>query len=190
MALSINRKILEEEFQPEELTTFSTAVVAGLQHEPSTRFLCDIGIPTRPNPWFDFVDGSPEQVKTLSECYNDIHSRWSNLPEGSERWLLLGLIPYDDIALDGITGAIYCLPGDQSDVYLLNQGLVSFCHFLFLLERERPYYDFESERETLDPEGAFQRLSAQMRKIDPIAMAVSHSNWYRILDYIAYPESR
>jgi hypothetical protein len=27
------------------------------------------------------------------------------------------MIPYDDIALDGVTGVVYCLPGDEFQIY-------------------------------------------------------------------------
>jgi hypothetical protein len=139
MTPPIDRETLESEFGPEELTTYSAVVVANIQHEPSARFLRDVGIPARPNPWFDLVDGTPEQVRALGDCYDDLRERWTNLPEGAEGWLLLGMVPYDDIALDGITGTVYCLPGDESEIYPLNRDINSFAHFLYLLEKERPH---------------------------------------------------
>jgi hypothetical protein len=190
MTPPIDRETLESEFGPEELTTYSAAVVANIQHEPSARFLRDVGIPARPNPWFDLVDGTPEQVRALGDCYDDLRERWTNLPEGAEGWLLLGMVPYDDIALDGVTGTVYCLPGDESEIYPLNKDINSFAHFLYLLEKERPHYDFESEQESLDPEGAAGRISEQMREIDPAALEVGHSRWHDILEYVAEPEAR
>ncbi|MFL5994419.1 MAG: SUKH-4 family immunity protein [Streptomyces sp.] len=177
-------------FDPEELTTFSTAAVATIRHEPSADFLRNVGIPARPNPWFDLVDGTPEQVRALGDCYDDLRERWTNLPEGAEGWLLLGMVPYDDIALDGVTGTVYCLPGDESEICLLNKDLNSFAHFLHLLEKERPHDDFESEQESLDPEGAAGRISEQMREIDPAALDVMDSRRHDILEYVADPEAR
>ncbi|MFF7074800.1 SUKH-4 family immunity protein [Streptomyces pseudovenezuelae] len=107
---------------PQERTIFSAAAVAGVRHEPSADFLRDVGIPARPNIWFDLVEGSPEQTRTLGDAYADLHERWTDLPEGVEGRLLLGTVPYDDIA-----------------------------HFLHLLEKERPNHDFESEIENIDP---------------------------------------
>lgn len=190
MTPPIDRETLETEFSPEELTTFSEAAVANIQNGPSAHFLRTVGIPSRPNPWFDLVDGTPEQVRPLGDCYGDLRQRWTNLPETAESWILLGMVPYDDIALDGATGIVYCLPGDESDVYPLNKDIGSFAHFLYLLERERPNYDFESEQETLDPEGAAHRLAEQMREIDSAALEVSNSRWHDILEYVAYPEAR
>ncbi|WP_416975998.1 SUKH-4 family immunity protein, partial [Streptomyces sp. 4F14] len=129
--------------------TFPEAVVANIRHGPSSHFLHHIGIPSHPNPWFDLVDGTPEQARKVGSCYDDLRERWANLPEGAESWLLLGMVSYDDIALDGIAGVVYCLPGDETEIYPLNKDLNSFAHFLHLLEKERPNYDFESEQETL-----------------------------------------
>ncbi|WP_020122639.1 SUKH-4 family immunity protein [Streptomyces canus] len=157
---------------------------------PSADLLRDVGIPARPNPWFDFVDGSPEQARTLGDAYDDLRERWADLPEGAEGWLLLGTVPYDDIALDGVSGVVYCLPGDESEIYPLNKDLPSFSRFLHLLEKERPNYDFESELDHVDPESAATRLTEQMREIDPAALAVPHSRWHDILEHVAEPEAR
>ncbi|WP_437015659.1 SUKH-4 family immunity protein [Streptomyces sp. enrichment culture] len=186
----MDRETLESEFRPEEIVTFSPAALARVRHEPSSQFLRDVGIPSRPNPWFDLVDGTPEQARVLGECYDDLDDRWTNLPTGAESWLVLGMVPYDDIALDGATGVVYCLPGEDSEVYPLNKDIDSFVHFLYLLEKERPNYDFESDEETLDPEGAARRLSERMREIDSEALEVSGSRWHDILEYVACPEAR
>lgn len=177
------------ETAPQEVTTFSAPAVASVRHEPSSLFLRRTGLPARPNPWFDLVDGTPEQVRALGDCYDDLHERWTNLPEGAGHWLLLGMIPYDDIALDGVTGVVHCLPTEESKAYPLNKDLPSFAHFLHLLERERPHYDFESE-EPLDTEGAARRLTERMREIDPAALEVSQSRWHDVLEYVARPEVR
>ncbi|GGZ39203.1 SUKH-4 family immunity protein [Streptomyces poonensis] len=190
MTPPIDRETLETEFGPEELTTFSEEAVANIRHEPSVHFLRHVGIPSRPNPWFDLVDGTPEQARSMGAAYDDLRERWDNLPEGAENWLLLGMIPYDDIALDGVTGIVHCLPADESEAYPLNKDLPSFAHFLYLLEKERPNYDFESEQEELDIDGAVRRLTEQMREIDPEALEVSHSRWHDILEYVEYPEAR
>ncbi|WP_406160743.1 SUKH-4 family immunity protein [Streptomyces canus] len=157
---------------------------------PSADLLRNVGIPARPNPWFDLVDGSPEQARTLGDAYGDLRERWTDLPEGAEGWLLLGMVPYDDIALDGVSGVVYCLPGDESQIYPLNKDLASFAHFLHLLEKEGPNYDFDSDLDPIDPESAAARLSTQMREIDPAALAVPHSRWHGILEYVAEPEAR
>jgi hypothetical protein len=190
MALPIDRETLETEFGPEELITLPAAALAHIRHEPSAHFLRRIGLPSRSNPWFDLVDGTPEQARTLGDCCDDLHDRWTNLPEGAESWLVLGTIPYDDIALDGVTGVVRCLPDDASETYPLNKDLHSFAHFLYLLEKERPNYDFESEQETLDPEGAARRLAERMRDIDPEALELGRSRWHDILEYVACPEVR
>lgn len=153
-------------------------------------FLRDVGVPAGPNPWFDLVDGSPAQTRTLGDTYDDLRERWTDLPEGAESWLLLGTVPYDDIALDRVTGIVHCLPGGESETYPLNKDLPSFAQFLQLLEKERPNYDFASELENIDPQSSAARLTERMRKIDPAALEVSNSRWHDILEYVAEPEAR
>jgi hypothetical protein len=126
MTPPIDRETLETYFGPDELITCPEAVVATIQHGPSARFLRDVGLPSRPNPWFDLVDGSSEGIRTLGACYDDIRERWANLPEDAGSRLLLGTVPYDDIALDGVTGVVQCLPGDTCDGCPLNKDLSSF----------------------------------------------------------------
>lgn len=196
MTPPIDRETLETEFRPEELTTFTGAAVASIQHGPTSHFLRTVGIPSRPNPWFEFVDGTSQGTEQLGDSYRDLRDRWTNLPVGAEEWILLGTVPYDDIAVDGTTGVVHCLPGDGPETYRLNKDVVSLVHFLYLLEKERPNYAFESDQSdqsdqgTLDPEGAARRLTERMREIDPAALETSRSRWHDVLDYVAYPEIR
>ncbi|WP_148590436.1 SUKH-4 family immunity protein, partial [Streptomyces sp. WAC01526] len=143
---------------------------------------------SRPTPWFDLIDGSENELKKVGACYADMGDRWENLPENARDWAIIGMVPYDDIALDIVTGAVQCLP-QEGEVYPLNKDLYSFAHFLYLLEQERPNYDEELEQE-LDPEGAVQRLTSRMREIDPEALEVPHSRWHDILEWVAYPDAR
>ncbi|MFE5741862.1 SUKH-4 family immunity protein [Streptomyces celluloflavus] len=190
MTTPIDRDTLEAEFGPDGLVTLPTGLLEGIQHEPSLHFLRHVGIPSRPNPWFELIEATTEELRTVGDCYDEPGESWTNLPDHAENWLLLGMIPYDDIALDGTTGVIYCLPADQEEVYPLNRDLYAFARFLYLLERERVNWDFESEQESLDAEGATRRLNDQMREIDPEALEVDHSRWHDILEYVAFPEAR
>lgn len=190
MTTPIDRDTLETEFGPDELVTLPVELLGGVQHEPSLHFLRHVGIPSRPNPWFDLIEATTEELRKVGDWYDDLEECWTNLPGHAENWLLLGMIPYDDIALDGTTGTIYCLPADGEEVYPLNKDLYAFAHFLYLLEKERANWDFESEQESLDAEGATRRLTDQMREIDPEALDVDQSRWHDILEYVAYPEAR
>ncbi|KOU06481.1 hypothetical protein ADK86_06075 [Streptomyces sp. NRRL F-5755] len=156
------------------------------------RFLRDVGLPVRANPWFDLIDRSAPELMTVGACYDDPNVRWANLPANATDWVLLGMIPYDDIALDGATGTVLCLPQNENKVYPLNQDLHSFVHFLYLLEIERPNYDEEvNEDITLaGAEEAGVRLAEQMREIDPASLDVSHSRWHDILEWVSDPNSR
>ncbi|KOT62991.1 hypothetical protein ADK43_09000 [Streptomyces rimosus subsp. rimosus] len=166
--------------------------MGGIGHEPSRRFLREVGLPVRANPWFDLIDRCDPKLKKAGACYEDLRARWVNLPGNAADWVLIGMIPYDDIALDVATGAVLCLPQDEDEVYPLNKDLCSFAHFLCLLEAERPNYD-EEMNEDLDyekAEQAGQRLGEQMRAIDPAALDVPHSRWHDILAWISDPDAR
>ena len=189
MTAPIDRTTLEGEFSSEELVTLSEEMLEGIEHQASVDYLRHVGLPIRPNPWFDLIDRSRQELKTVGSCYGDLHERWTNLPGNAADWVLLGMVPYDDIALDVATGVVHCLPSDEDEVYPLNKDLPSFAHFLYLLELERPNYDDELEQD-LDPEGAEQCLIAQMREIDPAALNVSHSRWHDILEWVSDPDAR
>ncbi|MEV5598011.1 SUKH-4 family immunity protein [Streptomyces sp. NPDC052496] len=186
---TIDRTTLETRFSEEELVTWPEEELGGIECEASRRFLREVGLPIRANPWFDLIDRSDPELKAVGACYEDLNVRWGNLPANAADWVLLGMIPYDDIALDVATGAVLCLPQDEENVYPLNKDLYSFVHSLYLLEVERPHYD-EELAEDLDPEGACERLTEQMREIDPAALDVPHSRWHDILEWVSDPDAR
>ncbi|KWT63372.1 hypothetical protein ADL21_02870 [Streptomyces albus subsp. albus] len=192
MTPPIDRTTLESQFSEDELVTLPEEMLEGIEHDPSLRFLREVGLPVRANPWFDLIDRSDLELRKVGACYDDLNARWANLPGNAADWVLFGMIPYDDIALDGATGTILCLPQDKDEVYPLNKDLYSFAHFLYLLEVERPNYD-EEVNEDLDYEGAEEagaRLAEQMREIDPAALDVPHSRWRDILEWVSDPDAR
>ncbi|WP_234344897.1 MULTISPECIES: SUKH-4 family immunity protein [Streptomyces] len=189
---TVDRAMLENQFSAGEVVTLAEEELGGIGHEPSRRFLREVGLPVRANPWFDLIDRCDPKLKKAGACYEDLRARWVNLPGNAADWVLIGMIPYDDIALDVATGAVLCLPQDEDEVYPLNKDLCSFAHFLCLLEAERPNYD-EEMNEDLDyekAEQAGQRLGEQMRAIDPAALDVPHSRWHDILAWISDPDAR
>ncbi|MFH8346901.1 SUKH-4 family immunity protein [Streptomyces sp. NPDC018045] len=192
MTTPIDRTTLESKFGADELVTLPEEMLEGIEHEPSLRFLREVGLPVRANPWFDLINGSMPGLKKVGACYEDLNDRWANLPDNAADWVLLGMVPYDDIALDVATGTVLCLPQDEDEVYPLNKNLYSFAHFLYLLEVERPHYD-EEVNEDLDygeAEEAGERLTARMREIDPAALDVPHSRWHDILEWVSDPDAR
>ncbi|KOT95684.1 hypothetical protein ADK70_10420 [Streptomyces rimosus subsp. pseudoverticillatus] len=189
---TIDRTTLESQFSEYELVTLPEETLEGIEHEPSRHFLREVGLPVPANPWFDLIDKSRPELKKVGACYEDLDVRWANLPGNAEDWVLLGMVPYDDIALDVATGTVLCLPQNEDEAYPLNKDLYSFAHFLYLLEVERPNYD-EEMNEDLDSEGAEeagQRLTQQLREIDPAALDVPHSRWHDILAWVSVPDAR
>ncbi|MGW7634786.1 SUKH-4 family immunity protein [Streptomyces decoyicus] len=186
---TLDRTTLEGEFSSDDLLTLPETMVDGIEHAASVDFLRNVGLPVRANPWFDLIDTSRRDLKKVGVCYEDLRTRWTNLPANAADWVLLGMVPYDDIALDVATGVVHCLPATDDEGYALNKDLHSFAHFLYLLEVERPNYD-EERAQVLDHEGAERRLSAQMREIDPAALNVQHSRWHEVLEWVSDPDTR
>ncbi|KAA6224045.1 hypothetical protein CP973_20960 [Streptomyces albofaciens JCM 4342] len=187
-----DRAMLESQFNADEIVTLPEEELGDLGHEPSRCFLREVGLPVRANPWFDLIDRSDLKLKKVGACYDDLNARWGNLPGNAADWVLIGMVPYDDIALDVATGTVLCLPQDEDEVYPLNKDLASFAHFLYLLEDERPNYDEEvNEDISLASAGeAGQRLAEQMRVIDPAALDIPHSRWHDILKWVSDPDAR
>ncbi|MFH8405244.1 SUKH-4 family immunity protein [Streptomyces sp. NPDC018019] len=192
MTTPVDKATLEGCFSEHELVTLPEETLECIEHAPSRRFLREVGLPVHANPWFDLIDRSARDLKTVGACYEGLNERWANLPDNAANWILLGTVPYDDIALDVATGTVLCLPQDEDEVYPLNKDLYSFAHFLYLLEVERPNYD-EELNEDLVPERAEEagkRLTEQMRAIDPAALGVRHSRWHEILGWVSDPDAR
>lgn len=174
MSSTIDRAMLEAVFESDELITSPESVLGPVSDADARDVLGTLGIPVWENPWFDLDDGIGERLERVET------------PPEADGWILLGMIPYDDIAFDPDTGKVYCLPQD-GEIYLLNSGLRSFVHFLYLLQVESPNYDWESHgKEEL--ETVRLRVREAMSSVDPAALENPESCWFDVLTYIVDPE--
>ncbi|MFE6892757.1 SUKH-4 family immunity protein [Streptomyces sp. NPDC057694] len=169
MSSNLDRGMLDAVFAPDELITAPESILGPVSDADARDVLATLGIPVWENPWFDLDDGIGE-----------------HLEPAEDGWIILGMIPYDDIALDPKTGEVHCLPQD-GDTYLLNSGLRSFVHFLYLLKSESPNYDFETHGKA-EREEVRQRIRETMTSIDPAALENPESRWFDVLTYLVDPE--
>ncbi|EGU72900.1 hypothetical protein FOPG_20072 [Fusarium oxysporum f. sp. conglutinans race 2 54008] len=185
----LTRDMLELVFQPEELVTTPESALDGVTHPDTRHVLATLGIPVRDNPWFDMAEGLDQRLRPVGDWDWDLSDRYEQVPPGAERWISLALIPYDDIAFDPSTGTVWCLPQD-ADIRLMNSSLRSFVHFLYILETERPHYDFQMEDSDaeFEPEASQDRTKEAMREVDPAALDNPQSSWYKVLTYMVDPE--
>ncbi|WP_033823678.1 SUKH-4 family immunity protein [Kitasatospora sp. MBT63] len=182
MAYLVGRTELESVFPPELLVTLDAAVAQGIGHGPTRDFLVRVGLPDKPAAWFEVSEEICDGEFEIG--FEEIADDHPGLSFDLSRWINLGGLSYDDIALDSSTGEVYCLPDDGSAPYLLNRSLDAFAYFLYLLEVERPNYDFEAGDGTFE-DGAERRLRARMEAADGTAFAHPGSAWTTVLQYVS-----
>ncbi|MEU0738016.1 SUKH-4 family immunity protein [Streptomyces sp. NPDC006134] len=178
----IDRARMESVF--DELVTLNDEPLAVIAHEPTRAFLRDVGLPER-EQWFEadgyLVDGD---LRVGGEAWQAVQERYSDCPFDMSSWLTLGGIGMDTVAVDTVTGVVYCIPEDRY-IHVLNSSVDALGYFLYELEMERPEYDGEAAGDAgFDPEGAEQRLLTLMRRADPVAVESPDSSWYMVLRYV------
>jgi len=189
--LELGRRTLETVFAPTELITVSGSHLDTVADSDAREVLRTLGLPVGKNPWFGLDDKIGERFRRIGEDYDwELAERYSQVPSGADRWIPLGMIPYDSVVLDPYTGMVHCLPQD-GEIYLFNSRLRYFVHFLYILQVERPYFDveWEGDADPFDPEGARSRVEAAMRFLDPAALEIPESRWFDVLTSIVDPDS-
>ncbi|MBU7600408.1 SUKH-4 family immunity protein [Streptomyces sp. P38-E01] len=155
--------------------------------DPSTlHALQNIGVPTPPSPWFEYVEdlGSSETVIEIDEPTRQSGGITSSA------LLCIAEIPYDTIVLDPADGKVYCVPSGGS-IYQLNTSLENYIHFTLILHqhalpREK---DGEWDLDAQDSEAARQQIQHLWREVDPAALGIRESAWYRVLLDFVDPEA-
>lgn len=105
------------------------------------------------------------------------------MPEGWENWLVIGEIFEDVVVLDPVSGTVYCLPDGEPGTYPINQSLDSFVYFAYLLELERPNFDFTVSDEIPDSEGVAVSLRERMMRADPLPFEGVEPAWSEEFDW-------
>lgn len=182
VAYLVDRAQLESVFPPEVLVTLDGAAAQDISHGPTQDFLRHVGLPDKPAAWFEVSEEVCDGELEIG--FEEIAEQHPGLSFDPSHWVNLGGLSYDDIVLDASTGAVYCLPDDGGAPYLLNRSLDAFAYFLYLLEVERPNYDFETGDGTFE-EGAENRLRARMEAADDTAFSNPESAWTTVLQYVS-----
>ncbi|WP_433466413.1 SUKH-4 family immunity protein [Spirillospora sp. CA-128828] len=187
---ALTREMLDTVFAPDELITVPESNLTAVSDPDAREVLRTLGLPSCDNPWFDIDGRMGEHFERVGEWDDKLEDRYSVVPPGADMWISLGMIPYDGLAVDPVTGKVYCLPDDY-EIYLFNSSLRSFVNFLYILQVERPHFDihWESEIEVpFDPEAAQTRTREAMMSVDPAALGNPKSRWHGVLTYIVDPE--
>jgi hypothetical protein len=190
MAYRVDRTMLESVFPADDLVTLAGAALDVVLHESAREFLRDVGLPDK--SWFEVStelrNGAPEFG------FEVVGEQFPELDFAFERWMFLGHVGFDTIGLDTTTGQVYVVPNGRAP-HLFHGSIDEFVYVLYLLEVERPNYDFEKfgydeddpeaeEDEGFDP-GAEDRLRAQISAVDPTTFERPGSTWELVLERVA-----
>ncbi|NEY31207.1 hypothetical protein GTU99_03125 [Streptomyces sp. PRKS01-65] len=185
----VDRSMMESVFPPEKLQTWEPEKLPAELHESARAILTDVGLPHDRSSFF-LLDGwlfegenPPNRFRRCAEL--DYFSRYRDMPKGWENWLVIGEIFYDVVVLDPESGSVYCLPDGEYQAVPLNQSLDSLAYFTYLLEVERPNYDFSVSDDIPDSEGVAISLRERMMQADPLPFEGVEPAWSEEFDWEA-----
>ncbi|MGW6909025.1 SUKH-4 family immunity protein [Streptomyces sp. NPDC054940] len=184
----VNHAMLESVFPPRKIVRVKEDGLPACLHESARATLTGVGLPDDRASFF-LIDGAlfegetPHRFRRCAELRYS--SDYENMPKGWENWLVIGAIFFDCVALDPVSGMVYCLPDGEYRAYPLNQSLDSFVYFTYLLEVERPHYDFTVSDEIPDSEGVAISLRERMARVDPLPFEGVEPPWSEEFDWEA-----
>ncbi|MET9949939.1 SUKH-4 family immunity protein [Streptomyces sp. NPDC006339] len=195
LRLDLPRGLLEAEFGEEEIVRLAPAdLPAALEHEPTRRFLMEVGLPREAGMFGLWED--EYLMRTLKETEDarsgdDGDSKGdgnrndsSALPDGAERLVCLGSLVHDfEVVIHGATGRLYHRLYDSAEITPVNADVSTLAFTLWLHQREQRLD--ETEEFTAD---FYQYLADTMSEVlgsvDPVACAPSTGDE----DYRYWPE--
>ncbi|MPY56957.1 SUKH-4 family immunity protein [Streptomyces spongiae] len=169
LALSLPRRLLDEEFGAGEIMRFEEVdFSATLVHEPTRRFLKEVGLP---EDGFMFQLDTEVALPTLPEYYAEERPGFvtaAELPADADRLIRLGQLLEDtSLVVDGTTGAILCWSERDRTLRPLNADISTLAFTVWLIHREKALdaqYDLTA---------SYTQLAATMTEtlatVDPIA---------------------
>lgn len=172
----VNRTMMESVFPPNRLVRVREDRLPSNLQESTKSFLTRIGLPRVRSAWFLIDIGFIE-----SESPDGLR----NLPEGPENLIVLGEILSDAVVVHPDSGRLYCLPDGHPEVRVLNQSLDTLAYFLYLLEVERPNYDYDVSSDVSNSDGAAVHLRELMIQADPAPFEGVEPAWSETFDWWA-----
>ncbi|MEU3249958.1 SUKH-4 family immunity protein [Streptomyces sp. NPDC006997] len=176
LAVDLPPRLLEEEFGTGAVVRFEDVdFPAALVHEPTRRFLREVGLP-EDGVWFGLDTDVP--LPTLAQYYADeresvfrtadVPAR-DRLPEGAHRLIRLGhLLEDTSLVVDGTTGAVFAWSEAETVLRPLNTDVSTLAFTLWLIHREK---SLDAEYDLTD---AYEHLAAAMARtlaaVDPLAV--------------------
>ncbi|QCD56203.1 SUKH-4 family immunity protein [Streptomyces hawaiiensis] len=151
LSLDLPHRLLDQEFGPGKVARFEDVdFPAALTHEPTRRFLREVGLPEDAHV---FSLDTDVPLATLAEYHADTGTP-AELPAGAHRLFRLGhLVEDNSLVVDGATGAVLNWSEPEATLSALNTDVSTLAFTLWLLHRERAIdeqSDHELTTETYD----------------------------------------
>ncbi len=174
LSLDLPHRLLDQEFGPGKVARFEDVdFPATLTHEPTRRFLREVGLPEDAH-LFSLDTDVP--LATLAECYAD-RDRPTQLPARADQLIRLGYLVEDNsLVVDGETGAVLNWSEPEATLYPLNTDVSTLAFTLWLLHRERSIDEQSDHELTTD---TYDQLAMTMLQVlsavDPTGVMAGRS---------------
>ncbi|MGW0614278.1 SUKH-4 family immunity protein [Streptomyces sp. NPDC002788] len=174
LSLDLPHRLLDQEFGPGKVARFEDVdFPATLTHEPTRRFLREVGLP---EDAYVFSLDTDVPLATPAEYYADTDAL-ADLPSAAHRLIRLGhLVEDNSLVIDGVTGAVLNWSEPEATLHPLNTDVSTLAFTLWLLHRERAI-DAQSDHElTTD---TYDQLAMTMlhvlSTVDPTGVSASRT---------------
>ncbi|MFI6011513.1 SUKH-4 family immunity protein [Streptomyces sp. NPDC051243] len=174
LALDLPRRLLDQEFGPRKVVRFEEVdFPATLTHEPTRRFLREIGLPEGAHLFSLDLD-TDVPLPTLTEHYADVHPA-AELPYRADHLIRLGRLDEDNsLVVDGATGAVLNWNEPEARLFPLNTDVSTLAFTLWLLHREQAIDEESGHELTTD---TYDQLAMTMLQVlstvDPTGVAAA-----------------
>lgn len=161
LALDLPPRLLDQEFGQGKVVRFEEVdFPATLTHEPTRRFLREVGLPEN---GFLFSLDTDVPLQTLPEYYAE-EDRNAELPARADRLIRLGhLVEDNSLVVDGETGAVLNWSEPEARLFPLNTDVSTLAFTLWLLHREQAI-DEDSGHELTTPD-TYDQLAMTMLQV-------------------------
>ncbi|MFD5556490.1 SUKH-4 family immunity protein [Streptomyces sp. NPDC127068] len=179
LQIDLPGRLLDEEFGAGEVSRCEDAdLPAALTHEPTRRFLKDVGLPEEED---DFV-AARLPLRTLAEHHAGAHpvtGRPADLPARAARLIPVGHLMHDtDVVVDGATGAVLSWHWAAPCPRPLNTDVstLAFTHWLGHRARE---WDADRDRRLTAQSGDLLAgaVHAVLKSVDPVTARHPETAW-------------
>ncbi|MFG2554884.1 SUKH-4 family immunity protein [Streptomyces sp. NPDC048581] len=176
LALDLPRRLLDQEFGPRKMVRFEEVdFPATLTHEPTRRFLREVGLPENCHLFSLDLD-TDVPLPTLAEHYADADVAPSaELPFRADHLIRLGrLVEDNSLVVDGATGAVLHWSETEARLFPLNTDISTLAFTLWLLHREQAIDEESGHELTTD---TYDQLAMTMLQVlstvDPTGVAAA-----------------